>query len=209
MAEAMNYTSLVSDIQAYAERSDDEFIAQVPRFIMLAENRLASNIRGLGYLRNVTGNLTNGNPQLAKPARWRETASFAIVTSAGRVWLKPRTYEFCRAYCPDPAVTGQPKYYSDYGYEHFLFAATPDTDYAIELNYYERPEPLDASNQTSWTTQYAPQLILYASLMEAQPYLQRPERYAEFKNLYEEAAGLISSESTRRQVDHTIMRSPE
>jgi hypothetical protein len=37
----------------------------------------------------------------------------------------------------------------------------------------------------------------------------RQEKLMEYKSLYEEAAGLVSGESTRRQVDHTIIRSPE
>ena len=210
MAEAMTYDSLVSDVEAYAENSNADFLAQIPRFIMLAENRLATMVRGLGFLRPVTGFLTAGNPTLAKPNRWRETSSISIVLSTGqKLYLKPRTYEFCRAYNPNPTDTGTPRYYADYGYEHFLFAITPDDDYSFELLYFERPEPLDALNQTTWTTQYAPQLLLYATLLEAQPYLKNPERIPEFKGLFEEAAAMVSGESTRRQVDHTIIRSPE
>lgn len=209
MAEAMTYSSLVEDIQNYAERSDTGFIAQVPRFIMMAENRLATTVRGLGFLRIVTGSLTAHSSTLVKPTRWRETSSLGIITATGRKFLRPRTYEFCRAYAPDPTAYAEPRYYADYGYEHFLLAGTPDIAYNFELSYFERPEPLDSNNQTSWTTQYAPQLLLYASLLEAQPYLKNPERIAEFKGLFEEAAGLVSGESTRRQVDHTVIRSPE
>ena len=36
-AEALTYDSLVSDVQVYSERSDDVFVNQIPRFIMLAE----------------------------------------------------------------------------------------------------------------------------------------------------------------------------
>jgi len=39
MAEGMTYDSLVSDVELYAERHDAEFIDQIPRFIMMAENR--------------------------------------------------------------------------------------------------------------------------------------------------------------------------
>lgn len=209
MAEALTYDSLITDVLAYTERNNSAFAAQIPRFIMLAENKLATTVRGLGYLDIVTGFLTINNGTLVKPARWRETSSFSIVTPTGRKYLVPRTYEFCRAYAPSPAVYSEPKYYADYGYEHFFIAGIPDSAYAFELAYFQRPEPLDATNQTSWTTQYAPQLLLYATLLEAQPYLKNPERTAEFKQLYDEAAQLVSGESTRRQVDHTTLRSPE
>lgn len=205
----MTYSSLVADIQAYCERDDETFLAQIPRFIMMAENKLASMVRGLGYLRNVNGALTAHDPVLEKPARWRETSSFILVTSSGRVVLRPRTYEFCTAYAPDRTVYGQPVYYADYGYEHFLLAQTPDIAYTFELNYFERPEPLDDSNQVSWTTQYAPQLLLLACLVEAYTFLRRPEKVVENQQLFQEAATMVSGESTRRQVDHTVIRSPE
>lgn len=197
MAEAMTYTSLISDVQIYVDRTDEPFVSQIPRFVMLAENRLASEVRGLGVQQYVTGNL-NGNT-LAKPARWRETISFNFTNGAGeRVFLYPRTYDYCRAFWPDPEVTDLPRYYADYAYEHFLIVPTPSTGAAFELAYYERPEPLSDSNQTSWFTQYAPQLLLYATLLEAQPFLKRPERIAEFQALYDRALQGVAQESSRR-----------
>lgn len=196
MAEALTYTSLISDVQIYAERDDGPFVDQIPRFVMLAENRLASEVRGLGIQKYVTGNL-NGNT-LAKPSRWRETISFNVTVSSQRIFLQPRTYDYCRAFCPDPSFTGTPRYYADYAYEHFLVVPTPASTYAFELAYYERPEPLSATNETSWFTQYAPQLLLYATLLEAQPFLKRPERIAEFQALYDRALQGIAQESARR-----------
>lgn len=139
MSEAMTYTSLISDVQIYVDRTDDPFVTQIPRFVMLAENRLASEVRGLGSQQYVIGAFS-GNT-LAKPSRWRETISFNFTNAAGeRVFLQPRTYDYCRAFWPDPATTGTPRYYADYAYEHFLIVPTPSTTFAFELAYYERPE---------------------------------------------------------------------
>ncbi len=197
MAEALTYTSLLSDVQTYVERDDAPFVTQIPRFVMLAENRLASEVRGLGIQRYVTGTFSSN--QLAKPARWRETISFNFTNAAGeRVFLQPRTYDYCRAFWPTPATTGVPRYYADYSYEYFLIVPTPSSAFAFELSYYERPEPLSSSNETNWFTQYAPQLLLYATLLEAQPFLKRPERAAEFQALYDRALQGIAQESSRR-----------
>jgi hypothetical protein len=84
VAEALTYSSLVTDISAYTERSNTAFTDQIPRFIMLAENKLATTIRGLGFLRIVTGNLTIHDGTLVKPARWRETSSLSIISPTGR-----------------------------------------------------------------------------------------------------------------------------
>ena len=96
--------------------------------------------------------------------------------------------------------------YPNYDYENFIIAATPDAAYASELSYYERPDPLSTANQTSWTTRYAPQLLTYGVLLEAQPFLKRPERIAEFKSFYDEAVANVAKESQRRAQDQSQTR---
>jgi hypothetical protein len=205
-AEALTYDSLLTDVQIYAERDDYPFVAQIPRFVMLAENRIASEVRGLGFMRFVDGTLSTGTPTLAKPVRWRESISLCLLVGAERKWLLPREYQYCRAFAPDSSVLGEPRIYADYDYEHLFLAATPDQDYAFELAYYERPEPLSTENQTSWTTRYAPQLLLYATLLEAQPFLKLTARTAEFQGLYDRAVAGVKTESTRRMNDQTQTR---
>lgn len=194
-AEAMNYTSLVTDVQTYSERDDAPFVAQIPRLIMMAENRLASEVRGLGLQKYVTGTMSGAT--LEKPSRWRETISFSVTVAGEITFMQNRTYDYCRAFNPTGA-TGVPRYYADQEYEHFYFSPVPAAAYAFELAYYERPVPLSETNETNWFTQYAPQLILYATLLEAQPFLKRPERIAEFQALYDRALQGVSQESSRR-----------
>ena len=196
MSEALTYSSLVSDVITYAERDDDPFVSQVPRFIMLAENRLAMEVRGLGQQKYVTGTLSTST--LPKPGRWRETVSLNVTVGGERVFLQQRTYDYCRTFAPNPALTGVPRYYGDYEYEHFLIVPTTSAGIPFELAYYERPEPLSDANQTNWITRYAPQLLLYATLIEAQPFLKRPERIAEFQSLYDRALQGLAQETTRR-----------
>lgn len=201
MAEAMTYDLLVADIQTYAERSDEPFTLQVPRFIMMAENRIASELRGIGFRRIAAFNMIAGETTYEKPARWRETVSLSIVVDGQRQYLFKRTYPFCRTFWPDSSVTGVPDYYTDLDYERMYIAGTPALPYSAELNYHERPEPLSAVNQTNWTTRYAPQLLLYASLLEAQPFLKLPERMQEFQMLYDRAAESVMKEEAHRVED--------
>jgi hypothetical protein len=195
----MTYDSLKNDITLYAEREDGPFLAQIPSFIALAENRLASEIKPLGFLRVVTGTM-NGNT-LAKPTRWRRSRSFAVTVGSQRVFLLERSYEYCRTFAPGSASSGVPRYYADYDYEHFFFAPTPALNYDFELLYYERPEPLSDDVQTNWTTRYAPQLLLYATLLEAQPFLKTSERIAEFQGLFDRAKQAILLEEVARSID--------
>lgn len=200
---AMTYTSLRESVEEYAERHDEPFLHHIPRFIMLAENRIASEVRGLGMLKAANG-LMHG-AVLQKPTRWRETASIQVTVDGQRVILKNRSYEYCRFYAPDASVTGTPRFYAEYDYEHWLIVPTPADDYNFEVLYFERPEPLSDSNQVNWTTQYAPQLILYAALLEAQPFLKLDGRIATFQAFYEGAAAAVTNEAKRRVLDRTAV----
>ncbi len=207
-AAAMTYDSLVDDIQTYAERQNDAvFVAQIPRFIMYAENRLAAEVKTLGFQRYVSGTISENT--LEKPSRWRETISLNITVGGSRKFLKERSYDYCRYYSPDNTDTGEPEYFANYDYEHFFFAPTPDTSYSFELAYYERPEPLSETNQTNWTTQYAPQLLLYASLLEAAPFVKNPEQVQQWQGFYQQALAQIMQESARRVVSRAEVRTGE
>ena len=204
MPVGMTYSSLISDIQTYCERDDEPFINMVPTFIMLAENRLASENKPLGFLRTVSG--TFNGPMLDKPVRWRKTKSFSIIVGTTREYLYERGYDYCRTYAPDSTQVAVPRFYADYDYEHWLIAPAPPAAYPFEIQYYERPEPLSSEQQTSWTTRYAPQCLLYAALMEAMPFLKTSERIPEFQALYDRAIGAVVKEDTERLIDSANMR---
>lgn len=207
MSATMTYSQLIEDVKQYAERFDAPFITQIPRFIALAENRIAAEVRGLGYVRYASGSFNVADAVIEKPSRWRETSSWFYIKNGNVVFLKQRGYSYVRSYWPDLSQTGDPEYYSDYDYEHLLVVPTPAEPLTFELAYFERPLPLSESNQTNWTTQYAPQLLLYASLLEAQPFLKRSDRIAEFQGLFDRAAAAVSNEAQRRLGgDQTLIR---
>lgn len=204
MPVGMTYSSLISDIQNYCERDDDPFVVSIPTFIMLAENRIASENKPLGFLRTVSG--TFEGPILEKPVRWRKTKSFSFTYSGRREHLYERGYDYCRTYAHDSTQLAVPRFYADYDFEHWFIAPRPSGAYPFEIQYYERPEPLSTEQQTNWTTRYAPQCLLYAALMEAMPFLKTSERIPEFQALYDRAIGAIVKEDSERLVDATNMR---
>lgn len=191
MPEALTYTSLVSDVENYAERHDEVFLAQIPRLIMMAENRIANEVRNLGFLRVVEFTINASNSVYSKPHRWRQTKSMFLTVDGEQRYLKERTTEYLQEYWPDGSSESQPLFYADYDYEHWLILPLADQDYSAKVSYYERPIPLDENNQTNWTTRHAPQLLLYATLLEAQPFLKTSERVPEFQQMYMMSAGAV------------------
>ena len=80
-ASVMTYSSLVDDIQQYLERDDAQTIAQIPRFIMLAEQVIASQIKFLGNLTVNESNMVASQSVIDKPARWHKTVSMNVTVS--------------------------------------------------------------------------------------------------------------------------------
>lgn len=201
MAAVMTYNSLVADIESYLERTDTATVDKIPTFIMLAEQIIASQIKFLGNLTVSTSTMTQGDPVIAKPARWHKTVSMNITVGGKRQPVFLRKYEYLREYWPDATQEDVPKFYCDYDYTHWLIAPTPDAAYGFEVIYYERVQPLDVSNQTNWFTQYAPQAILYGSLLQAMPFLKNDERIPMWQSIYQQAMDILTAEDKLRVAD--------
>lgn len=200
-AAMMTYDSLVADIQSYLERNDAATLNKIPTFIMLAEQNLAAQIKLLGNLIVNTSALTIGQATIDKPARWRKTVSMNITVAGQRQPVLLRKYEYLREYWPDPAQTGVPKFYADYDYTHWIVSPTPDAAYNFEVLYYERPQPLDSSNQSNWFTQYAPQALLYGSLLQAMPFLKNDGRTVMWQQQYDLILNALKTEDVTRTGD--------
>jgi len=200
-AAVMTYDSLVADVATYLERTDVATLEKIPTFVMLAEQIIASQIKFLGNLTVQTSQMTSDNPVVDKPARWRKTVSMNITVDGKRQPVLLRRYEYLREYWPDPTATDVPKFYTDYDFTHWMVAPTPDVAYNFEVLYYERVQPLDSSNQTNWFTQYAPQALLYGSLLQAMPFLKNDGRVQLWQAMYKQAMDVLTAEDKLRVAD--------
>lgn len=214
MSTTMTFATLKQDVQRYLERgstlaSDPIVFEQIPRLINLAERRIARELKVQGFINVVTTALTPGQSVYNKPDRWRDTVSINIGTganNANRTALYGRSYEYCRSYWPNEGETDTPLFYADYDYDHWLLAPTPDTAYPIEILYYELPPLLDDSIQTNWLTEYAPQLLLYGTLLEATPFLKNDERISVWQQMYDRAAAMLNGEDLAKVLDRSAVR---
>lgn len=214
MPTAMTFNSLRSDVQSYLERgfslaTDSLVYQQIPHFINLAERRITREWKATGFVEVVTGVMTPGTAVYPKPDRWRDTVSINIGTGTGfaeRVPLLARSYEYVRAYAPDGTATGQPKFYADYNYSHWIFAPTPALAHPFEIVYYGLQPLLDETNQTNWITEYAPQVLLYATLAEATRFLKADERIPVWEEAYKNALAGLNAEDVARISDRDAFR---
>jgi hypothetical protein len=215
MPVSMTFNSLQSDLQNYLERGtvlDPIVYAQLPELINFAERRIARELKVVGFIVPATFTLQAGLAVYAKPDRWREMISLNVGSSPTgtivRQQIFPRSYEYLRTYWPDDTATlpGPPKFYAEYNYQNIIVAPTPDQAYPAEMVYYEEPALLDATNTTNWITQYAPNLLLYSSLLECTPFLKNDSRISVWQGMYDRAAAVLNSESNAGVLDRNSTR---
>lgn len=204
----MTYDSLLVDVRRYLERgftqeSDQIVFDQLPRLVTLGERRIARELKILGFIRAITTPLSAGVAVYLKPDRWRDTVSMTVDGSP----IFARSYEYLRSYWPTESETGAPQFYADYDYQHWLITPTPATTQTLEILYYEQPAFLGDDLQTNWMTEYAPDLLLYATLLEATPFLKKDERMQTWQALYDRAAQALNGEDLKRITDRTSNRS--
>lgn len=155
---------------------------------------------GSGYTSTPTVAFSGGDGSGATATAVRGTADNI------RNPILPRSYEYIRSYWPDQTQTAMPVYYADYNYQNFIVAPTPDRAMPFEMLYWELPALLDDVTQTNWLTQYAPNLLLYACLLETAPFLKNDERIPTWQQFYDRAAQAISGEDLRKILDRAQKR---
>ena len=211
MATTTTFTTLKEDIRRYLERgftlaSDAIVYEQIPRLINLAERRIARELKVQGLINVITSTMQPGLAVYPKPDRWRTTVSFNYGVDNQYQQLFPRSYEYVRSYWPNRDETGVPLFYADYDYNNWIVSPTPDQAYPFEVLVYQLLPLLDDTNQTNWLTEYAPQVLLYASLLEATPFLKNDERIAVWQSMYDRSAQALNGEDLSKILDRSARR---
>lgn len=208
----MTYTSLYNQVVSYLDREDVATQEQIPEFIYQAQQYLALACKTIGVESSVVSSFIPGQSVYQKPANWRRNIAMNAGSGANFNTRNPvllRTYEFLRAYTPDSADATKralPRFYSDYQFTNFLVAPTPDQAYPFEYIFLQIPDPVTLTNQTNWWTNFAPQVLLNATLLEAMYFLKNDERIEVFKAARQEGVDLINQQDDMRIVDRSSAR---
>jgi hypothetical protein len=146
----MNYVTLYQAIQDYSENTESLFIANIPRFVQEAEERIFNTVQFPSLRKNVTGTLTASNKYLSAPTDYLSSYSLAVISTDGTYsFLLNKDVNFIREAYPLPTSTGLPKYYALFGPQYtypnelsFILGPTPDSAYSVELHYFFYPESI-------------------------------------------------------------------
>ena len=188
----MNYASLTTLIQEYVQSTETSFVANIPTFVQLAEERIYNSVQIPAIRRNQTATLTPSNKYLTLPADWLATFSLAVIAADGsQEFLLDKDVNFIRQSYPDPNDTGVPQYYAIFDQNTLILGPTPASNYQVEMHYYYYPESIVTAG-TSWIGDNFETVLLYGSLREAYTYLKgEADLIQNYEQKYQEAMQML------------------
>jgi hypothetical protein len=182
------FSDLQTSVANYLGRSD--LTSQIPDFISLAELRLSRDIRTRRMLKTATATMTIGDATVGLPSDFLSIRDVYIQGLPRTIvsYLSPSAFSSnARA-----DEQGLPVFYTLRSNE-FEFAPKPDSAYTVQMLYYFKPAVLSSTNTSNEFLANYPDALLYASLLEAEPYLMNDARTTTWANLYNQAVSRINT----------------
>ncbi len=188
---SFTYDQLTQAIQDYTQYDETSFVANIPVFIVQAEERILKNVQLSLFRKNVSGALSSSNKYLACPSDFLAPFSLSFTdASSNQVFLDFKDPDFVQTFNPNASTTGNPRYYAVFDIDNFILGPTPDANYAVELHYFYRPLSLTQSggSGTTWLSENAQLALLYGSLIEAYIYMKgEPDILQQYEKRFAEA----------------------
>jgi hypothetical protein len=189
----VNYSQLSTLIQDYVQSTETSFVANIPTFVQLAEERIYNSVQIPAIRKNVTGTMTNTFPYFQLPSDWLSTFSLAVIDpiTGEYEYLLNKDVNYIRAAYPPPNSYGKPKYYAIWDDNTMILGPTPDQAYTAELHYYYYPASIVNVGNT-WLSDNFETVLLYGCIREGYTYLKGdPDLMQYYENKYQESLGLL------------------
>ena len=217
------YDNLVTDIRNYTEVDSNVLTAAIcNRIIEDAEFKILRDIPLDAYKKQSTGNLVTGQNTINVPAKTLFVKGVQVYDSTSaatgsNTYLEKKDETYLQEYVPstESAKRGKPKYYAMFGGAtgttdttsgRLFLAPAPDSTYVFKIHYEAIPDGLSSSNTTTYVSQYFPNGLLYACLVEAYGFLKGPiDMLTLYENKYKQEIEKFAAEQLgrRKRDDYT------
>lgn len=203
-----NYSELQTAIGRWMNRSD--LTSRIPEFISMAEARMGRDVR----LRHLSVLDFTAVEQYELPVTFKAMidlyhdgadrfGAIKIVGAGDLGNMKSRYGDTgvpaYAAVIDGPASTDQ----------HYIrFAPEPSGNYPLRMTYEAALDALSDINTSNWLLSGAPDLYLFASLSEAEGYLQEDERVALWEQKYAQGANEYKLNRSRREYGGRLVAMP-
>jgi len=173
------WATLKTEVANQLNRTD--LTNDVPFFIQLAEFRIYRELR-VRQMETVL-NSTMSSGQIAVPSGYR-ALKFAYIDGTPVQKLERKDAEWIYHNYPTRSASSKPFYIARDG-GNFIFGPFPDSAYTVKGVFYKQLDLLSDSNTSNWLITDAPDLIYFAALCEARPWLGDDERVPLWERKYE------------------------
>jgi hypothetical protein len=189
-----NYSDLQTTIAGYLARSD--LTAQIPDFIRLAETRLRRDLRVRQMLKSVTTATVAGDNTVELPSDFLEVRDLVIVGNPPQ----PLSYFSPSAFTRNARTweSGKPLDYTVLAND-FQIAPVPDAVYTVKMLYFAAPAFLSSTNTSNIFLANTPDVLLYGSLLEAEPYLMNDARINTWGTMFDRAINSVTRSDEQGQ----------
>ena len=166
-----NYTELQTAVANWLDR--DDLTARIPEFIALAEARFNRVLRLRSMEAKYTANTVASQRNLALPTGYIQMRNFQVNTSPLTTlsYVTPEIYDRLWG----GSTGGTPKFYTILANE-VSFGPIPGSVMEVEMLFYKKFDNLSGSVATNWLITNAPDIYLYGSMLEAEPFIMNDER---------------------------------
>ena len=199
------FTELEDAIADWLDRSD--LTARIPDFITLAEARISRELRIRPMEVRITMDTTSGQKYFNLPGGYLQMRNIQLNTNptAALEYITPEMLD--RLYGSN--TTGKPRAYTLIG-DEIQLSPIPDAAYELEMAFYEKFTPLgDGTSGTvtnNWLTKNAPDVLLYGSLMEAEPFIKNDERIPVWLQAYRDGVDKLQKADQNDRHSGSAMR---
>lgn len=163
-----DYASLKTTVISYLHRTDlsDSVISD---FVSFGELQLNRKLRLLEMETEATLSLTAGNNSVSLPTGFLEPIDLYYDSDKSR--LANQNLMDLNSSRDYDTTTAQPRYYTISG-GVIKFECLADNTYSLKLDYFKKWDI--AVDDTNWLLENAPDLYLYASLLQAKAFVKNP-----------------------------------
>jgi len=196
-----NYGELKTAVANWMDR--DDLSSRIPEFIALAEARFNRVLRIRAMESKQTASTVAGQQNLALPTNYIQMRNVQMNTSpvTPMQYVTPEIFD--RLY--GGSATGTPKFYSIIANELQL-GPTPDTVQTIEMLFYKKFSALVNDSDDNWILINAPDVYLYGSLMEAEPFIMNDARTALWAEAFQNAISSIQEQDNKDRHSGSALR---
>lgn len=188
-----SYATLKTAVGDWLNKSN--LTAFIPDFITFGENKIYRELRLRAMETSL--NITISSGVIAVPSGYVEL-KHAYVDGSPTTPLTRKSAQWIYEHYPARSAGGKPAYIGRDA-DNFIFGAYPDSEYTIKGTYYKRLDALSDSNTSNWFIVNASDLLLFAALCEAEPFIKNDERIQLWEMKYEKVKKQLELQEKNEQ----------